>query len=237
MVRRAARAHERSQDPALSDSSVTAILRRGLPGFLREGFLPLAAFYAGLRLSGLGFGIAASLAVSVAVYAGERRLGREGLLVRLSLAFVVVQSVVGLLSHSTNVYLATPILATAVWALAFFVSAAVGRPLAGALASPWYPFPRAFVETAEYKRVFGLESIVWGIYFLARSTVRLIALAYGGAGGLVVVAFLTGVPAVSALVAWSVWYARRELSENSSTRPVRNERGSEFAPLPDRPSV
>ncbi|MGZ4281914.1 MAG: hypothetical protein ACXVEM_06475, partial [Gaiellaceae bacterium] len=68
----------------------------GLPGFLREGFLPLGAFYAGLKLEGLAAGIVASALVSVLIYVYERRAGRDALLVRLSLAFVVVQSIVGL---------------------------------------------------------------------------------------------------------------------------------------------
>ena len=87
-------------------------------------------------------GIAAATLVSFALYAYERRAGRDGLLVRLSLAFVLVQAVVGLVSGSTVVYLATPVLANAIWAAAFLVSAAVRRPLAGALACAWYPFSR-----------------------------------------------------------------------------------------------
>ena len=157
--------------PAQAEGGLTqptfgGIFRAGMPGFLREGFIPLGAFYAGLRLGGLATGIAAATAASVLIYAYERRMGRDGLLVRISLAFVAVQSLVGLLAHSTTVYLAQPVVATAVWGLAFLVSAAIGRPLAGALANAWYPFPRWLRETPEYKRVFGIESVVWGLYFL-----------------------------------------------------------------------
>ena len=151
----------------------------GLPGFLREGFLPLGAFYAGLQLGGLVTGIVLSAAVSAAIYAYERRAGRDGLLVRLSLAFVVVQSAIGLVAHSTTVYLAQPVLANAVWGIAFLASALVGRPLAGALACAWYPFPPWARETELFKRVFGIESLVWGAYFLARSAVRLVRAAGG----------------------------------------------------------
>src|SRR5438094_9879605 len=87
------------------------VLVTGLPGFLREGFLPLGAFYVGLRLSGLGVGIAASVAVSVLIYLYERRAGRDALVVRLSLAFVALQSAVGLVADSPFVYLAQPVLA------------------------------------------------------------------------------------------------------------------------------
>jgi hypothetical protein len=112
----------------------------GLPGFLREGVLPLGAFYAGLRLSGLTAGVVAAALCSVLVYVYERRAGRNALLVRLSLGFVVVQSAIGLAADSATVYLAQPVLLAAAWGLAFFVSVAIGRPLAGELARAWYPF-------------------------------------------------------------------------------------------------
>lgn len=52
--------------------------------------MPLGAFYAGLRVSGLTAGIAAAAAASGLVYLYERRAGRDALLVRLSLEFVAV---------------------------------------------------------------------------------------------------------------------------------------------------
>jgi hypothetical protein len=203
--------------PAQAESSLTqptfgSIFRAGVPGFLREGFIPLAAFYAGLRLDGLAVGILAAAVASLLVYAYERRLGRDGLLVRISLGFVAVQSVVALLAHSTTVYLAQPVLIAAAWGLAFFVSVAIGRPLAGTLASAWYPFPREFRETREFKRVFGVESVVWGLYFLGRSAVRLAALLNGSLENFLLVTFLTGTPVMILLMAWSVHYSLRKLS-------------------------
>ena len=199
----------------LAAPSFGSVVARGLPGFLREGFLPLAAFYAGWRLSGTPAGIAAAALVALLLYAFERRAGRDGLLVRLTLLFVAVQSVVGLLTASATVYLATPVVAGAVWGLAFLGSAAAGRPLAGALACAWYPFPPEFRRTKQFKRVYGFESVVWGVYFLGRSGVRLLALLLGGVGSLVLVTSLTGTPAMLGLIAWSIWYAIRKLSDDA----------------------
>src|SRR5512133_3715152 len=98
------------EDAGLSEPTFWGVLLTGLPGFLREGFLPLGAFYAGLRLDGLAAGIVASAAASLVVSLFERRAGRDALLVRLSLAFVAVQSIIGLVSDSTTVYLAQPVL-------------------------------------------------------------------------------------------------------------------------------
>jgi hypothetical protein len=185
----------------------------GLPGFLREGFLPLGAFYVGLQLEGLAAGIVASAAASLLVYVYERRAGRDALLVRLSLGFVAVQSVIGLVSDSTTVYLAQPVLITFAWGVAFLVSAAIGRPLAGTLANAWYPFPRWLRESPDFKRVFGIESLVWGAYFLARSALRLAMLLEGSLEGFLVVVFLTGTPVMLLLLAWSIRFSLRRLAD------------------------
>jgi hypothetical protein len=185
----------------------------GLPGFLREGFLPLGAFYAGLRLDGLAAGIVAAALASVLVYLYERRAGRDALLVRISLGFVVVQSIVGLAAHSATVYLAQPVLITAAWGLAFWISVPLGRPLAGALACAWYPFPNWLRESADFKRVYGVESLVWGAYFFGRSALRLVALTQGSLESFFVVTFLTGTPVMLLLLAWSIRYAIRGLAD------------------------
>jgi hypothetical protein len=185
----------------------------GLPGFLREGFLPLGAFYAGLKLNGLAAGIVASALVSLLIYVYERRAGRDALLVRLSLAFVAVQSIVGLAADSTTVYLAQPVLVAAAWGLAFLVSAAIGRPLAGALACAWYPFPRWFREKTAFKRVYAIESLVWGAYFLARSGIRLAVLLNGSLESFLLVTLLTGTPAMLLLLAWSIRFSIRRLAD------------------------
>jgi hypothetical protein len=196
------------------------ILRTGLPGFLREGFLPLGAFYVGLRLGGLPVGIGVSTAASVVVFVLERRAGRSALLVRLSLGFVLVQGAVGLASDSTTVYLAQPVLLTAAWGLAFVVSVPIGRPLAGALACAWYPFPRWFRETEPFKRVFGVESLVWGAYFFVRSAIRLAALLQGSLEDFLLIVFLTGTPAMLALLVWSIRFAMRGLAETDPVPPA-----------------
>jgi intracellular septation protein A len=202
----------------MKEPNFREIFLAGLPGFLREGFLPLAAFYVALRLSGLTAAIVAGAAVSVAIYLYERRLGRDGLLVRLSLVFVALQSIVGLLSHSATVYLAQPVVGNAIWGFAFVVSALIRRPFAGALACAWYPFPRSFRETDHFKRVFGVESLVWGAYFLARSALRLAALLHGSLESFFAVVFVTGTPVMVLLMVWSIRYAIRELNEEDPPR-------------------
>lgn len=164
---RAAAAAPGPEDQELTAPTFLEVFRAGAPGFLREGFLPLGAFYLGLRLGDLATAIAASAVVSVLIYLHERRLGREGLLVRISLVFVVVQSAVGLAADSTTVYLAQPVLIAA----------------------------------------------VWGMYFLARSGLRLAMLLRGSLESFLAVTFLTGTPLMLLLLAWSIRYSIRRLSD------------------------
>ena len=220
MVRETPEALEGRDESGLTEPSFRGILMTGLPGFLREGFLPVGAFYLGLKLGGLPTGIAASAAASVVIYLLERRAGRDGLLVRISLGFVVVQSIVGVVAHSATVYLAQPVLLTAAWGLAFIVSVGIGRPLAGALACAWYPFPHWFRETEPFKRVFGVESLVWGAYFFARSAIRLGALLNGSLEAFLVVVFVTGTPAMLVLMVWSIRYAMRGLADVDVAPPA-----------------
>jgi hypothetical protein len=233
MVRGATRAAAQAER-GLTEPTFRGVFLAGLPGFLREGILPLGVFYVGLELGGLGAGIASAAAVSALIYLHERRAGHDGLLVRLSLAFVAVQSLVGLLSHSATVYLAQPVLANAAWGTAFLVSVAVRRPLAGVLACAWYPFPRPFRETDAFKRVFGIESLVWGVYFLARSGIRLAVLLQGGVESFYVTVLLTGPLAMILLAAWSVRYAIRRLDDDGSSPPEcaagTSEQGARVTP-------
>lgn len=210
---RASAAAPAPEEEELTAPTFLGVFRAGAPGFLREGFLPLGAFYAAFQVGNLTTAIVASAAVSLLIYLYERRARREGLLVRLSLLFVVVQSVVGLAANSTSVYLAQPVLVAAAWGLAFLLSVPLGRPLAGSLACAWYPFPRSFRETAAFKRVFGIESLVWAGYFLARSALRLVILLRGSLESFLAVTFVTGTPVMLLLLAWSIRYSIRRLSD------------------------
>jgi hypothetical protein len=214
----------------------------GLPGFLREGFLPVGAFYVGLQLSGLAAGIAAATALSILIYLYERRIGRDGLLVRISLGFVLVQGAIGLAADSATVYLAQPVLANAAWGLAFLVSALIRRPLSGALACAWYPFPREFRETDQFKRVFGFQSLVWGAYFLARSGIRIAALLYVSLESFLAVVFLTGTPVMFLLIVWSIRHALRGLTPSGREATLDGEHTFVTTPDPgdanaDRPTA
>jgi dipeptide/tripeptide permease len=220
MVRRGAAEAQSARQGSLSDPTFRTILLGGLPVLMRESVLPLGGFVIGSAVAGLGAGIGLSAAVSVLVYLHERRSGRDALLIRLVLVFVAVQSVIGLVAHSAIAYLAQPVLFNAAWGLAFLGSAAVRRPLAGTLACAWYPFTAPYRATDEFKRVFGIESVVWGSYLVARSALRLTVLLTATVGSFVAVVVLTGAPVMLALVAWSIHYAIGHLPADIDEAPT-----------------
>jgi Protein of unknown function (DUF3159) len=186
---------------------------RGVPTFAAEGVLPILVFYGAWQLWGLTAGIVVATALSASVVGWQMRRGNDAPLARITLVFLVVQAVIGIASHSATVYLAQPIVLSAGWGVAYLVSAAIGRPLIGLFAQVWYPFPPEFRAGRAYRHEFGMQSVVWGLFCLARAGLRLAALLGAGVGGFLLVSFATGTPAFFALVAWGLWHARRAFSQ------------------------
>jgi hypothetical protein len=189
------------------------MLGRGLPQFAAEAVLPLAAFYVAWRTWGLAAGIVASTVVSLAVLAWLVRRGRGVGLLALGATAVVIQAVVALAAHSATVYLAQPVVLSLLWAVAYVASVVIGRPLIGVFASAWYPFPAWFRESAPFKREFGMQSLVWAVFCVARAALRLVVLLHSGVGSFLVVSLVTGIPPYVALVTWGLWHARRSFGE------------------------
>jgi intracellular septation protein A len=185
------------------------MLGRGLPQFAGEAIAPVLVFYAAWKVWGLAPAIVASTIAYLVLAAWIMRRGRDVTLVAVGAVFVVIQALVGLASHSATVYLAQPVVLSALWSLAYFVSVAIRRPLIGVFAGVWYPFPAWFRASEPYKREFGMQSFVWGVYFLARAALRLWVLLDTGVGGFLLVSFVTGTPVLIALIAWGIWHARR----------------------------
>jgi intracellular septation protein A len=198
-----------ARELGLPEPSVRKIFLAGAPRFARELFGPVLGFYVAWKLGGLTAGIVTATAVALAIEWYERKHGRRGSLALVSAAFVVIQGVVGLVADSAVVYLAQPVIVSAIWGMANLVSVAIGRPLMGVFADAWYPFPDFVKASRTYRRVFGFESIVWGLYLLARSGVRMLVLWTGSIGLFVAVQFISGIPLIVGLVLWSLWYAVR----------------------------
>jgi len=81
--------------------------------------------------------------------------------------------------------------------------------LAGVFAEEVYPFPPEVKESATFLRIFSRISLVWGVYQLLRSALRLLVLLTGEIEAFLVVNLVTGVPLIAGLMSWSIWYGLR----------------------------
>jgi hypothetical protein len=123
----------------LPEPTWRSVLQRGLPQFVGEAVAPVLVFYAVWTVWGLAPAVAASTVVYLTLAAWVLRRGHDLTLIAVGAAFVVIQALVGLASHSATVYLAQPVVLSALWGLAFFVSIAIGRRLGSRLARPSAP--------------------------------------------------------------------------------------------------
>jgi intracellular septation protein A len=181
------------------------------PRFLRDAFGATLVFYAGWKLHGLLLGVVAATLWTIAVYVWERRHARPGIAARIGLAIALAQAGAALASQSAIGYFAPPVIINAVYGLAFLVSVAIGRPLAGVLATESYPIPLEIRRLPAFQRTFTHISLVWGAYLLLRSVLRLVILLNYSVDVYVLVNVATAGPMIAALMAWSFWYGLRAL--------------------------
>ena len=207
-------AHPPSETALFEPAGVGASVRRSGPRLVRDAFGPLAVFYAGWKLIGLGAGIAAAVVFGLALFAHERRRGRPAAIVRLALALVAVRATVGIVSGSGRTYLATEIVIDAILAATVCGSLLRGRPFAAWFAPELYPVPDAVAASAGYRRTMRTITWVWGGYFALRGLARLVALLTLGTDQYALVIALTDAPFLVALLAWSVYYSLRVLSRS-----------------------
>jgi intracellular septation protein A len=186
-----------------------SLFRRGLPQFGVESLVPVLVFYGVWKAVGLGGAVVCATLLSLSIAAWQIHARRGGALAVVTAVFVTIQGIVGLAAHSATVYLAQPVVLSALWGLAYVGSVAVGRPLIGVFANAWYPFPAWFRASEPYRREFGLQSLVWAAYCLGRAALRLYVLLHAGVGGFLLVSAVTGTPVLAALVLWGLWHARR----------------------------
>ena len=184
------------------------ILRAGGPRFVANAGFPVLFFYLGWKLSGLLLGVLLATAVGVGAYLYERHKERPGMIARLALGFVLIQGVIGLAFGSAKVYLAQPVILNLGLGLVFLVTTLRGKPFAGQFAEELYPFSPEMKESATFKQAFSRVSLVWAVYFLVRSLIRLVML-QGSVDAFVLVNVLTGFPIIAAMMSWSVWYITR----------------------------
>ena len=181
---------------------------------------PMLAFYIGWRLFGLAVGVVVATVVSFVALRVDARQGRRGLLVRIGFGVVLLQAAVGLVSGSEQLYLAQPALVSGGYGIAFIGSVILGKPLTAAFAEDMYPFPEEVKQSETYRRAFSRISLVWGVYLLGRSALRLITLSGLSVEAFLFVNFVTGAPVTAVLLGWSMWYGVRFFRRSEEWGPA-----------------
>jgi intracellular septation protein A len=195
--------------------TVRSILLGSGPRFARDAFGPVLAFYVLWKLAGVVWGILAATAVALLALRYERSRDRSGILVRLALALVLIQAVVGIVTRSAELYLIQPVIISGLWGVAFIGSAVIGKPLTGVFANELFPFPDEVRRSETFRRVFSRLSYAWGAYQLFRSGLRAATLLGLGVDLYVVVNLATGVPMIVGMMSWSIWYAVRSFRRSA----------------------
>jgi intracellular septation protein A len=199
---------------------VSAVLRNAGPRLVRDGFGPLAVFFAGWKLLGLGAGIALAVVFGLAVFVHARRSGHPGMIVRVALVLVAIRATVGLSSGSASVYLAQETGIDALLGCALLGSLLASRPLAGLLAGEFYPFTAEMRQSEVFARAMVTITAVWAGYFFARGLVRLTALLTLGTDRYVLVVALTDAPFLLALLAWSAYHTAAAFRRSALWEPM-----------------
>ena len=135
-----------------------------------------------------------------------------------------MQATAGLASGSTTAYFAPPIIINGAYGVAFLVSVAIGRPLAGVFAQETYPFPPQVRASHTFRRVFSRISLVWATYLLLRTGLRFLALLRSSVEFYLVINVVTGIPFTAALMSWSIWYSVRSFRRSKEWGPFLTDR-------------
>ena len=228
--------HESRHDPDLisldtvieapliaAPSSAREVLRKGGPRMARDAFVPFIAFFGVYKLVGLVAGVAVATLAAVAAWTWERRRERTGIMATMALLLILVRSIVTLVANSATgdeelaakIYLAQPIVTSAIIGVAFLTSIAVGRPLAGMFASDMYTFPPEVRASETFTRVFTRVSLAWALFMLARSAVRIVILTGVSLDTFVLIDAVTNAPLGIAMMCWSVWYGRHAMQRSA----------------------
>jgi hypothetical protein len=167
-------------------------------------------FYAGQRIAGINWGVAIGLTLSVAVVPLERRVTGTMKWCWIGIVGVTFSSILALLTHDPRLFFLRSVVADAGFGLAMLGSILVRRPLIGLFASWVVTMPDDYKTTAEYKRTFDVLTFVWGAVNVLRALGRGYLMANGSLEQLMIANLATGWPVFAALVAFSVWYPKRQ---------------------------
>lgn len=175
--------------------------------FATDALVPLVLFLVANVAAGLGAAIVTTTVWSGGSAALRRRAGRAaGPLVWVSLGFVLLRGAAGLATGSDAVYFGPRVATNFLVAIAFAGSVAIRRPIVGAIAPIFYPFPDVLRNHAAYRRVFSRLTLAWAALQLANGVLQVVLLANTGTNAYLLINALVSWPATAALFVVSLRY-------------------------------
>ena len=201
---------------------------------------PSLTFLAANAVGGVRTAILAASIASLVLVAVRHRRGRSiGLLLPLSLLYVVGRGTVGLLSGSDDVYFGVGLTVSVVVALAVLGTTITSSPAATAVIPMFVRYSRATVAHPTYRRVARRVTAVWAASELAMAAWEAHHLARTTTEEFLGLRMLVGWPAMFVLVGMLIFYVRLrldpvELSQPSDPAAASAQRAETAPPVPAR---
>jgi intracellular septation protein A len=196
--------------------------RHALPNLVEGSIVPVALFFAMLHLFGLQGAMIAALAWSYAAVV-RRVVTRQRIpgLVLISAVTLTARSALALSTGSTVVYFLQPTLGTALVAVAFLLSVALGRPLAMRIATDFCPIPSHVMAQDHVRRCFLGISLLWAVIGFVNASVAVWLQFTQSVGTFVLTKSLASGALTVLAVAISVLWFRRSVARPALI-PVRS---------------
>ncbi|HEX5267449.1 MAG TPA: DUF3159 domain-containing protein [Acidimicrobiales bacterium] len=174
-----------------------------------SGVVPVATFMPLDWTYGLRWAMAGATAASVTLGLARRARGRRpGLVLWISLAFLVARGAVGVATNSELAYFGPGIVTSFLVAAIFLGSVAVGRPAIGAAFKVVFGPPDPRSPPDDRQRIFRQLSLVWGIYSLASGILQIWLLRTVSAGTYIAVRQATNLAGTVPMIAGSLYRIR-----------------------------
>lgn len=201
--------------PVSKLSVFAAVVARSAPRIVEASLVPTALFYCCLVLLGIGAAYAAALLWLYAAVASRlvRRRPVPPLLV-LGAIGITVRTTISVVSGSTFIYFAQPVLGSVVVGCVFLVSIALGRPMVEALALEFWPLTPEMLAHPAVSRLLRRLTFLWaGINFTIGAATLM----------LLVVLPLPAFVAIKQIVAWGIMGIGIAITIDRSVRTARRE--------------
>jgi hypothetical protein len=190
---------------------MVATQRRGPTGIVAS-LVPSAGFLAVNHWFGLVPAMVAATLLSAAFIVVRRSRGQAiGWLLPISLAYVVVRGVAGVLTGSENVFFGFGVAASALVALAVAASAFTRHPVAGYLLPLVVPYRYLTMDHAVYRRVAAQITILWAIAELSLTAWEAWHLSNVSGSEFLIDRTLVGWPVMGAVIFFLIFYVRFRL--------------------------